>query len=144
MVVVFKIWRTVRLQAPVRRTAASREVVVKKRGLRDILRRFAMRILRRLRFELHYLRSRNTPAGLLVWLERRMKRMRMRRKQGETAAAFLSRVSLQTPDCKDELRMLSDTLNRQYFGDGGSIPAHTVRDIRRKLKQSFNQTNHAS
>ena len=139
LVFVVKIWRKVHLQAPLRRKVSAGETVVKKSGIGAILRRFLNRLLGRVRFELSYVRSRNTPAGLLVWLERRMGRKRMGRKRGETASAFLTRAGTALPHCAVELQLLSDTLNRQYFGSGGSLSPQTIRELRRKLKQNLSK-----
>ena len=139
LMIVIKIWRKVHLQAPLRRKVSTAETVVKKSGIGEILRRFINRLLSRLRFELQYLRSRNTAAGLLVWLERQMKRKRMGRKRDETPAAFLARVSIRLPDCTDDLQLLSDTLNRQYFGGGDHLPPQTIRELRRRLKQELSK-----
>ena len=136
---VVRMWRTVQMQGRRQVKVTAKPTVVRKRNLWDVLRRFFERLMKRVRFELHYLRSRNTPQGLLVWLERRMTAKRMGRKRGESIAAFLLRVAQQLPEWEGELRELSRCLDRCYFGGGDTMGADAVRALRKGLKKAMRQ-----
>lgn len=134
LVLVFKIWRTVQLQSPRARRTVVRGVTVQKSGVWNILRRLVLRVLHRVGFELRYLRSYNTVAGLLVWLERRMARRGIKRKVGETAASYLLRVGARYPEGEGTLAVLAKGLDRYYFGDGNELSKDEIRILRKQLR----------
>lgn len=138
---VLKIWRTVRLQGRSTRNRTVHAVVVKKNSLWESLARFFGRIHRIIRFNLQYLRCRNTGPGLLVWIERQMRRKRLKRKHGETPSAFFARIGIKFPSCQEDLRELAKQLDRYYFGAGADLSPETVRDLRKKLKRAFSIQN---
>jgi len=141
VICVIKLWHTVHLRSPsMKRTVHS--VVVKKNSLRDVFKRFFQKLMGRLRFHLRYLHERNTIPGLLVWIERRMRRIRMGRKIGETPSAFLARVAERYPRCQNELRYLAGQLDQYYFGGGDGLSSETVVKLRKKLKAAFSATKH--
>lgn len=140
---VLKIWRTVRLQGRSAKSRTVHAVVVKKSSLWESIKLFWAKIRRRIRFNIQYLRSRNTGPGLLVWIERQMRRRRLKRKQGETTSAFFTRIGTRFPSCQEDLRELSKQLDRYYFGAGADLSPEAVRELRKKLKRAFS-TNHDS
>ena len=69
---------------------------------------------------------RDTPGGVLVWLERRSRR-RMPRGTGESMRAFLRRLA---PD--GGLEELADALDREYYGgEARTISPRRCRELRR-------------
>lgn len=138
---VLKLWRKIHLQGRSPRSRSVRAAVVKKSSLWDSIKLFFGRLRQRVLFELQYLRCRNTGPGLLVWLERQMRRKRMKRKQGETTSAFLNRVGMAFPLCQDDLCEWSGQLDRYYFGAGDDLAPETVRSLRKKLKRAFSVKN---
>ena len=92
--------------------------VVNRRSPRDTLAMLWSRLADRVRFQLTYLARRNTPAGVLVWLDRRLKRRRRGRRPGETCRAFLDRAAAELPGCAQELGELARCLDQLYFGGG--------------------------
>lgn len=83
----------------------------------------------RLHFRLLAFRRRNTPPGVLVWLERRMKRAGAPRLSGETPRAFLSRLPM-------DFSALADALDRLYYGDGDAVlPPAVCRALRREAAE---------
>lgn len=141
---VLKVWRKIHLQGRSANRRTVRAAVVKKSSFWDSIKLFFDKIRQRIRFNLQYLRSRDTGPGLLVWLERRMRRKRMKRKQGETASAFLARIAARFPSCQKELSELSEQLDRYYFGAGDDLSPKAVRDLRKKLKHSFSHDKNTS
>lgn len=138
---VLKVWRTVLLRG---RSAARRTVqatVVKKSSLWESIKLFLAKIQQKIRFNLQYLRCRNTVPGLLVWIERRMRRKRMKRKQGETTSAFLLRVATSFPSCKEDLLFFSLQLDRYYFGAGSDLSPDDIHNLRKTLKHAFAQSH---
>ena len=70
---------------------------------------------------------RDTPGGVLVWLERRSRRKRMPRGPGESMRAFLRRLA---PD--GGLEELADALDREYYGGKArTISPRRCRELRR-------------
>ena len=92
--------------------------VVDRRSPRDTLAMLWSRLADRVRFQLTYLARRNTPAGVLVWLDRRLKRRSRGRRPGETCRAFLDRAAAELPGCAQELGELARCLDQLYFGGG--------------------------
>lgn len=137
--VLVRMWRKVRLQGRRRVRPTAKPIVLKRRSLKDVVLQFFRKLARRVGFELHYLRNRNTAAGLLVWLERQMGRKRMGRKRGESVAAFLCRVAELLPHCAEELQTLSQCLDRRFFGSGDELPAETVRQMRKNLRKAMRE-----
>lgn len=137
-IVLMKVWRTVHLkgQRTSKRTAAA--VIIKKLGFVDLIRSLLQKFFKRCRLEIMYLRNRNTAPGLLIWLERQMHRKRMGRKKGETTAVFLTRIGIRYPSCQTDLQLLSQHLDRYYFGiNSRNMSAETIREMRKKLKHAF-------
>ena len=135
LVVLVKLWRKVRVRNRTRVVAATRAVVVKKNPLWEVFLKFFRKIAGRVRFEMTYLRKRNTAAGLLVWLERKM-----RRGKGETSGAYLMRVAKKIPDCAEELRALAKCLDKLYYGGGDELQADTVKTMRKVFKKALRET----
>ena len=80
-----------------------------------------------MRFSRAAFRHRDTPGGVLVWLERRSRR-RMPRGKGESMRAFLRRLA---PD--GGLEELADALDREYYGGGPSaMSPRRCRELRRE------------
>lgn len=74
---------------------------------------------------------RNTPAGVLVYLERRAKRCRTPRKTGESMRAFAQRL-----DPAGGLDVLADALDREYYGRQGiSMSARECRQTRHYIRK---------
>lgn len=109
--------------------------VVDRRSPRDTLAMLWSRLADRVRFQLTYLARRNTPAGVLVWLDRRLKRRRRGRRPGETCRAFLDRAAAELPGCAQELGELARCLDQLYFGGGAPAfsPAR-ASELRRALR----------
>lgn len=139
LVVLVRVWRKVQLQGTRQIRPTAKRIVLKRRSLKDVVLQFFRKLARRVGFELHYLRSRNTAAGLLVWLQRKMRRKRMGRQRGETVSGFLCRVSERLPHCAEELQALSQCLDRRFFGDGDDLPAETVRQMRKNLRKAMRE-----
>jgi hypothetical protein len=135
LVVLVKLWRKVRVRSRTRVAVAAGAVVVKKNPLWEVFLKFFRKIAGRVRFELTYLRKRNTAAGLLVWLERKMRRGR-----GETSAVYLARVAQRIPDCATDLNTLSKCLDKLYYGGGDELPADTVKAMRKGFKRALRET----
>ncbi|MCD8329509.1 MAG: hypothetical protein LUC27_02300 [Lachnospiraceae bacterium] len=96
------------------------------------------RLLRSLRFRLLCLTCRNTPSGLLVWLERALRMRKSGRTPDETSRRFLQRTGELLPDCRETLNRLADCLDRQYFGaEPSPIPADEIRRMRRQLQDAL-------
>ena len=108
--------------------------------LREILTQFLKRIAAFFHFQYAYLLRRNTAPGLLIWLERNMRRRRAGRKPGETARAFLIRIrEEQLPQCGDALVQLADCLDAHYFGAGRDISHREAAALRRMLARELRQ-----
>lgn len=132
LVVLVRLWRKVRVTDRTRVVTAARTVVVRKNPLWEVFLKFFRKIVGRVRYELTYLRRKNTAAGLLVWLERNI-----RRGKGETSAAYLRRVAERIPDCAENLRTLSKCLDKLYYGGGDELAADTVKEMRRAFQRAL-------
>lgn len=110
-------------KATLRRNAG--QVRRKGGGLKELWRRLVASLRRRAR----YLRLRNTPMGLLVWLEGRFGR-----RAEESPRAFLARCAQARPDCAGELAELADWLDEYYFAPERPRSVLSVSQLRRKLK----------
>ena len=98
---------------------------IRRRKLQSGLKKRLSALWHTLCFHVTAFRRRNTPAGVLVWLERRMKKAGMPRLSGETHRAFLLRIS-------PELKPLAQTLDMQFFSTGkASISRIECRRLRR-------------
>ena len=75
---------------------------------------------------------RDTPAGLLVLLERMGKRAKAPRRTGETMRAFLMRM-----DPAGGLSELADALDRQFYGGGGQMTPRRCRETRRYIRRTL-------
>ena len=134
LVVLVRLWRKVRVRSGVRVVTEARTVVVRKNPLWEVFLKFFRKIKGRVVYELTYLRRKNTAAGLLVWLERKM-----RRAKGETSAVYLRRVAEKLPDCEGDLNTLSKCLDKLYYGDGDELPADTVKSMRKGFRKAFRE-----
>lgn len=76
--------------------------------------------------------NRDTPAGLLVLLERRGARARSPRGTGETLRAFLGRM-----DPAGGLAELADALDRQYYGGGADMSRRRCREMRKYIRRTL-------
>lgn len=91
--------------------------------------RWLEQILRRLKFRAAYLKNKNTPPGLLVWLENRSRRAGAPKANSETVHEFICRM-----DVSGILQDLSKALNAFYFGN----LSHSLdRACCRKLKRDY-------
>lgn len=95
----------------------------------------------RLRFRAAFLVRRNSPTGLLVWLEGWGVRHGMPRGRGETHRAYLARLSAlpaleDSPELPPLLARLADVLDGWYFGGRreGTLPAGAAAALRRWFK----------
>jgi len=129
-----KLWRKVHVRGRRPVMTATKAVVVGHNPLWEVFLKFFRKIARRVEYELTYIRRRNTAAGLLVWLERKMRRGR-----GETSAAYLRRVAIRIPQCEGELQDLSDCLDRLYYGGGDELPADKVKTMRRSFQKAMRE-----
>ncbi|MCD8078232.1 MAG: hypothetical protein LUE63_07655 [Lachnospiraceae bacterium] len=101
-----------------------------------------LRMLRNLRFRLFCLTHRDTPSGLLVWLEHALRMRKSGRTPDETSRRFLQRTGELLPDCRETLTRLADCLDRQYFGaEASPIPAGEIRRMRRQLQNALRDRN---
>ena len=132
LVVLVRLWRKVRVRSRVRVVTAARTVVVRRNPLWEVFLKFVRKIADRVKFEVTYLRKRNTAAGLLVWLERKVRRGR-----GETSGAYLRRVAEKIPRCAGELNTLSKCLDKLYYGGGDELSADTVKAMRKGFRKAF-------
>lgn len=75
---------------------------------------------------------RDTPAGVLLYLERRGKRLRAPRQTGESMRAFITRM-----DPAGGLDELSDALDREYYGGGKrALSGKRCRELRRYIRKA--------
>lgn len=74
---------------------------------------------------------RNSPGGVLIYLEWRAKRCRMSRKKGESMRTFVQRL-----DPTGGLGSLADALDREYYGRQGiSMSARECRQTRHYIRK---------
>lgn len=84
-----------------------------------------------LRFRWTAFVRRDTPAGVLVFLERRARRVHAPRQTGESMRAFLMRM-----DPSGGMDDLADALDREYYGGGGgALGAKRCRELRRYIRR---------
>ena len=95
-------------------------------GLRTLWRRCKEAVA----LKVKYLRLRNTPMGLLIWLERRLGR-----KAGESPRAFLDRWAVLRPHCASDLARLADWLDQYYFAPHLPTEPLPVAKLRKNLKK---------
>ena len=89
------------------------------------------RLMEALRFRWTVFRHRNTPAGLLMRLERRGRRRKTPRQTGETMRAFIRRM-----DPSGGLEPLADALDREYYGgQGRAMPPRECRALGRTIRR---------
>lgn len=134
LVMLVKLWRKIRVRSNTRVVSATRAVVVKKNPLWEVFLKFFRKLARRVRYEFTYLRRKNSAAGLLVWLGRRI-----RRGKGETTAVYLTRVAERIPDCAENLNRLSKCLDKLYYGGGDELSADTVKAMRRAFQKALRE-----
>ena len=109
----------------------------KRPGLGQLLLRLWHRLRRWTLFQVSYLKLRNTPPGLFVWLERRMHTHHLDRQPGETSRIFLSRIRSAYPQCGESLSILADSLDQHYFGNGQRLSPDEIASMRKTLTQAF-------
>ncbi len=91
-----------------------------------------------LRHRTWYWKNRNTPAGILVWLDGAMRRRGMGRVAGESSRAFLERVGKSNPNAGEGLTELARWLDCHYFARERPAPLQgKISGLRRTLRQSF-------
>ena len=94
--------------------------------------RFAV-ILEKLIFLKNALLYRNTPKGVLVWLEKTARRRKIPRQAGESVREFIFRLSPQ-----GELKSLADDLDAVFYGGRApSLTAVDCKNIRKVFKNSM-------
>ncbi len=104
-------------------------VVRRTGGGMDILWR---RLCAALRFQWTAFVNRDTPGGVLLFLERTGRRLRRPRQPGETMRAFVRRM-----DPSGGLEELSTALDREYYGGApGTLGAKRCRELRRYIRRS--------
>lgn len=104
-------------------------VVRRSGGGMDILWR---RLCAALRFRWTAFVNRDTPGGVLLFLERTGRRLRRPRQPGETMRAFVRRM-----DPSGGLEELSTALDREYYGGAsGTLGAKRCRELRRYIRRS--------
>ena len=87
---------------------------------------------KKLRFVWTAFRRRNSPAGLLVWLERQGKKARKGRRPEETMRQFIARM---VPDGR--LSPLADALDMEYYGGTeASLSPAQCRGLRRLYRKA--------
>ena len=87
--------------------------------------------MEKLRFRRKAFLRRNTPGGILIYLERRAKLCRRPRKTGESMGAFVRRMD---PD--GGLDRLADALDREYYGAQSiNLSARECRQTRRYIRK---------
>ena len=109
----------------------------KRPGLGQLLLRLWHRLRRWTLFQVSYLKLRNTPPGLFVWLEHRMHTHHLDRQPGETSRIFLSRIRSAYPQCGESLSILADSLDQHYFGNGQRLSPDEIASMRKTLTQAF-------
>lgn len=109
----------------------------KRPGLGGLLLRLWHRFSRWVSFQVSYLKQRNTTPGLFVWLERQMRSRHLERQTGETSRAFLTRIRESLPESAETLALLSDCLDRHYFGLGQTLSASEIASMRKHLRQAI-------
>lgn len=111
----------------------------KSRSPAKIISQLLLRLYRRFRFWIASLVRRNTGPGVLIWLERRLRRLHIRRGSGETCRAFLLRAQQVLPGCREMLTELADCLDQLYFGDGSDLTAQRAAQMRRCFRQTLGE-----
>ena len=90
-------------------------------------------IIKGLKFRLRSVIERNTPPGLLVWLERRASKKKIPRKEGESIREFTFRLA---PD--GTLDLLAEDLEKRFYGGSDySLSTGKCRSIRKEMKKRF-------
>lgn len=88
-----------------------------------------------LQFEWRYRCNRNTAAGLLIYAQRRGRTRKVGRREGESAGAFLRRLSREGKE--PELAELAEKLEKIFYGKGFEQPdAKECRRFRRMLDRA--------
>lgn len=95
------------------------------------LKKLWARLMAALRFRWTAFVRRDTPGGVLVYLERRAKRRHQPRKTGESMRQFLSRM-----DPTGGLNDLADALDREYYGAcGRTLSPKVCRKTRHYIRK---------
>lgn len=90
------------------------------------------RLMRRLRFRWRAFVLRDTPGGLMIYLERRGKRARKPRQTGETMAHYIRRAA---PG--GGLEELAGALDRKYYGGGeDTLSPRRCRELRKTIRKA--------
>lgn len=86
-----------------------------------------------LKFRIRSLIERNTPPGVLVWLERRASKKKIPRQKGESIREFIFRLA---PD--GTLDLLAEDLEKRFYGGSDySLSSGKCRSIRKEMKKRF-------
>ncbi len=89
-------------------------------------------LLKKLRFRWRAFVLRDTPAGLMIYLERQGKRRHTPRQTGETMSRYIRRM-----DRSGGLDELAAALDREYYsGREAALPAGKCRELRRYIRAS--------
>lgn len=105
------------------------DTVVRRKG--GALEKVWERLKAAIRFRWTAFIRRNTPGGVLVYLERVAKRKHQPRHTGESMRQFLRRM-----DAAGGLEKLADALDREYYGSmGRTMTARTCRQTRHYIRK---------
>lgn len=128
VVVVILLWKQKLLRGTAGVVSASNTVVRRTGGTFEAL---WQAILAKLRFCWTAFVLKNTPAGLMVQLERKGKRMNRPRQTGETMGHYIRRM-----DEDGALGELAEALNRQYYAGekGKTLSGKKCREIGKYIK----------
>ena len=133
------LWRNGGFHLITFRSRTTTQMTRQRPGLRELLLQVWRHFRRAVSFRITYLKMRNTAPGLLVWLEREMRSRHLERKPGETLCAFLLRIQLLLPSCRESLARLADSLDQHYFGIGHTLPADEIAAMRKQLRAELHQ-----
>ncbi len=92
-----------------------------------------LNFLKGLKFRLRSVIERNTPPGVLVWLERRAAKKKIPRREGESIREFTFRLA---PD--GTLDLLTEDLEKRFYGGSDySLSSGKCRSLRKEMKRRF-------
>ena len=98
--------------------------------------RFLGRIGGKIGFMLRYMKGRNSAGGLFIWTERKLKVSGIRRRCDQSAHSFL-RSNAEKVACTDDMRILADALEKQFYaGEKTDLPEGFAQRFRKNLKLS--------
>ena len=130
---VARLLRHERAAAAGGKTTSAAGVRIRRRS--GVIGRMWARFCAAVRFRWTAFVRRDTPGGVLVWLERRSRRT-CPRGTGESMRAFLRRL-----DPAGGLEELADALDREYYGGKArTMSPRRCRELRRRSRQLFRKT----